>query len=169
MTETHIHTEKQPKARREKQKAPATLAEMLIRLHQQNPEDDRDDLMSRFVDVCLTTKVFHAELAEYWYRLNYGVLIQRPSVTEQERAEQAEQRAREVKETVKLAKKIIITQYKLSTVMPNGKPLRDCIGEEIASWRDQLGRVADKVKPKQKVGDVFKTNAALHEVTVVEG
>jgi hypothetical protein len=55
------------------------------------------------------------------------------------------------------------TLFSLEIVMPNGKPLRECYGNEIGQWGSQLFRLARAIGPDQKVGDVFDTDKKLHE------
>ena len=55
----------------------------------------------------------------------------------------------------------------LASVMPNGKSLAQCTGAEIASWGHQLAAVAALVKPTQKVGEVFKTDADLAKIVKI--
>ena len=40
-------------------------------------------------------------------------------------------------------------------IMPNGKPLRECTGKDCAKAGGWLSKLAKKVKPNQKVGDVL--------------
>jgi hypothetical protein len=163
---THTHTTANERKiqgrRRTKQSTSATPAEFLIQLHHEYPNEDRDRLMGKFIDECVSRNLFHAEFTESWYRLHYNTLVTPPRrMTAEEKKEQKEQRDRRVSETVVRAKAIIIKQYTLSTIMPNNKPLRECTGAEITLWRDQLGHLADMVGPKQTVGEVFKTDTEI--------
>ncbi len=72
------------------------------------------------------------------------------------REEEARQKAEDVtkiKESIKTAVKKII---RLDTILPNGKPLRECSTEEIAEFGGTLTKIAAKMKPGQIAGDVFK-------------
>jgi hypothetical protein len=50
--------------------------------------------------------------------------------------------------------------------MSNGKPLGDCLGSEVAEFGRGFARIAERVAPDQKVGDVM-TNADLAAMLLV--
>jgi hypothetical protein len=55
------------------------------------------------------------------------------------------------------------TLFGLDLIMPNGKPLRHCVGTEIGQWGSQFFRLARAIGPNQTVEEVFDTDDKLHE------
>jgi hypothetical protein len=64
-------------------------------------------------------------------------------------------------QTVRTA--IAKAMFSLTMVMPNGRSLGDCTGQELGQWGSQLFRLARAIGPDKKVGDVFDTDEKLHE------
>lgn len=159
---THAQTSTQAKGQRRRH-IPATPTELLILLRVDYPQDTREERIERCADACVTRGLFHYELAEAWFRLHYNTIIE-PSIkqtttttTEDELKERARNRAIATSNYVARAKYALT----LASRMPNGKSLAECTGAELAHWGGQLVGIAAQVRPRQKVGDVFKTNADL--------
>jgi hypothetical protein len=52
----------------------------------------------------------------------------------------------------------------LDFVMPNNKPLRDCTGSEVAGFGRGFIKIAEKVGPDQRVGDVLTDKEAADQM-----
>lgn len=81
------------------------------------------------------------------------------SGTKETRAEEKQKRVDEIKENIVKAAKAQVQIMLLDLELPNGKALRDCTGSEcrklsrrMSPW---LKKVADAVRPRQKVGDAL--------------
>lgn len=77
----------------------------------------------------------------------------------EEQQQRAQARAIEARELANTVKEIIL----LDMVTPSGKKLRDLTGRECGGLGGWFAKLADKVKPTQKVGSVF-TETALREL-----
>ncbi len=160
MTITELET---GAARRQRARKPPPRVpeEVIIQLHNYYPGEDRLENIGRFVRLCIEDNLFHAEFAEYWARLNYSRLTStRTALTLSERQDAARAQKEAVGQAVRIAKRafFIIT---LRTTMPDGRALREWTCADCSALGGQIGLIAKAGKPKQKVGDIFKTDADL--------
>ena len=72
------------------------------------------------------------------------------------RTERASERAGREQQLIRnKADEIMSRILYLDFVMPNGAPMRDCLGAEMASFGRGFQRIAEKVGAAQKVGDAL--------------
>ena len=97
-------------------------------------------------------------IIESWFSNNYNSLIRRPQdgiVSAYERKTTQQNVAVIVEKHIERRAKIIL----LDLLMPNGKELRDCTGKDCGKLGPKVGKwlwkIAEKVKPNQKVGDAL--------------
>jgi hypothetical protein len=77
--------------------------------------------------------------------------VVRPQRSAAERAERKTEALKEAAVMAETTRQVIL----LDMVMPNGNPLRDCTDKDCAKAGGWLSKVAAKLKPGEKVGDVL--------------
>jgi hypothetical protein len=112
---------------------------VLIRLLEKRLRQDDDALRAAAEFIVETTLAAQHKLAE---RLN------RRSAPPERKALERAATAAIVDAT---ARKVLL----LNLVMPNGKPMRDCTGTEMASFSHAYRRIAARVRPEELVGNVL--------------
>ena len=80
--------------------------------------------------------------------------------TTEQKAKRAAERTKEANAHAKLVARIKSSIVVLNQVMPNGKKLRDCTGEECMHFGGWLKRLATVVGAKNRVGDVVDEQQA---------
>lgn len=133
----------------------ANPRDLLKGIRADNPRADKPRLLSLFEDkVMASTPAYLSAIIEYWFSNNYASLVERSSAA---RAEGVAQRER-IEGNMRLGVKAAIKREAmilLSTMLPNGKALRDTTFGECAKMGGVLSRIATKGKPKQIVGTVL--------------
>jgi hypothetical protein len=112
---------------------------------------------------------------EYWFTNEYRNLTPRPkpvhdesddAVPHNDRTDTAEgaaakkeevvsQKAKDVAQAKETIKAVIRKILLLDTIMPNGKPLRECAKEDLSGLRGDIAKIEAQMKPGQIVGNVF--------------
>lgn len=112
-----------------------------------------------------------ADLTESVFAYMWAILVNRatkeaPSPEEREAGKIAR------KNRVEAAKRVITQnidarahQMFLDMMMPNGKALRECTGNDLRKMEPRIAKtmkhLAKTLKPRQKVGDIYTTNEEL--------
>ena len=94
-------------------------------------------------------------IIDYWFANNYRSIVHlnRPVDFGRQRAEsQTVLTSAAVKAIKDRATQMVLLDM---TILPNGKPLRDCTGKDCAKAGGWLGRIAAKIKPGDIVGAVL--------------
>jgi hypothetical protein len=149
---------------------PANPRDLLKQVIGDNPGSDRRAVLALFRERLREedTEDYINTIVDYWFANNYyslvtpGLLPNRDTAASRIRRE-----TRQIAETVK-AKIVLGATIVLSEmVMPNGKNLADCTGQECADLAEHLGgwlvRVSRAVKPGERVGDAID-EARLREL-----
>lgn len=127
--------------------------ELLDSLLATNPGLSKDDLFAMFRTVIAGHAGHQRAVDWYFFTSMYGEMTTRGHAPQQrdapkQRAERATRRD-VVVESIKA--QIVI----LKLVMPNGKPMGECTGAEMAKFGNRYQRVAEKVGKTKIVGDVL--------------
>jgi len=153
----------------------ANPRDLLRRVIDDNPGSDRVSLFRLFVDKLKEEDDGdHMEtIIEYWFANNYHSLIAARSgaaANQSGRAAATAERDRWVAGTTEKLRERIAEEASivlLDMLMPNGKHLAECTGEECAALASQLGnwlrKVARRVKPEETVGATL-TEADLRKL-----
>lgn len=118
---------------------------ILIKLIADNPHETRQD--EEHIIELLWQKIKGDEttlhnMCEYWGVNNYRSIVYKEDPRRQLQIDEAK-------------KKIIQRIMLLDWTMPNGKRLRECTKSDCLRAGGWLVKVANKLKPRQKVGQVF--------------
>jgi hypothetical protein len=121
-------------------------------------EPSRALQMERFEELLEENPRCQAEVNEHYLR-NIGLDLERTRTkVEHDSGHRAATRLKRDavvrREADKLKRQIVL----LSLMMPNGKPMRDCLGEEMQTFGGGYWRIGMAVGSKQKVGDVLDEN-----------
>lgn len=135
---------RRPRSKKNNPPTPATMSEMIVRLHGQYPNDSRETGINRFVQTCTDAGLFHSEALEYFARFNWNVLTTAKTQPSTEKQQEA-------KENAKHAIKIMADYSFLRALMPNGKTGRNCTGKDLIEMGGGYARIGQALKPKQKM------------------
>lgn len=128
--------------------------ELLISMIEADPGADKDILFSRFLSAVREDDEYLDPVVRYFFINVYQQLDsakRRAQKSPQQREAEAKQQDEAVQQIVTAATEIII----LNQEMPNGKRLRNCTGRECAKFGGFYGRIAKKVGPTKRVGEVL--------------
>lgn len=144
--------------RRKPQLRPLSLLVALIRKNQKLSEDEHKKQFRNLLNQDGYIEFVDAVIDE-WLRLNYGNAAREamPPTVEEIKARAAERRRQNKQDesSVETAKAVIASRL-LDFVMPNGKRLKDSTKAECLEAGGWLARIAAKVPPRKKVGEVLK-------------
>lgn len=114
------------------------------------------DLFELFKTEIADDDDFISSIVKSWFKETYQSLsdIAKQRAKHIERPERKQQIA-QIKEVIKARATQIVL---LEMIMPNGKPLADCTGQECAKAGGWLCRVAMKIGPDERVGDALSEN-----------
>lgn len=131
--------------------------EVLKRVFDANPKASREQLML-LVREPLSEHHWNS-IFEYWFTNNLRSLLEeKPKPARKTESEVNEQRAAAEKLKTQF-KTQIVAAVGLKFILPNGKMLKDCTGQECAQMGGQVGRwlqrIAAKIKPDDIVGEVL--------------
>jgi hypothetical protein len=125
--------------------------ELLKRMIESSPRASQQTIQDKFEAAVEGDPDYLAPIIEYWFANNYRSLVHnRPEVVKVTREVRTAQ-VEAVKQTIIARAPIVL----LDLAMPNGKSLRDCTGKDCAKAGGWLAKLAEKVKPSQKVGDAL--------------
>lgn len=148
--------------------SPRALLERLVAVH---GFEDREQLLRIFEEHVRGNDALISTIIEYWYTNNLNSLIAAQHRAKPEEALQMasvrEKANREARETVTKAIEHRARLMLLDLMMPNGKRLRACTGEECRSLSKTVGQwlvaVAKEVPAKKRVGEALSEDR-LHEL-----
>jgi CheY-like chemotaxis protein len=133
-----------------------------------NDGKSRDELLHLFNRAVRENDEILDTLIEYWFNNNFKSLerLSEPSQREalkRARDEKASEFRAAINDAVERKARIML----MDIMMPNGKRLRACTGDECRELSKSTGRwlaaVSREMKPKQKVGEAL-TEDRLHEL-----
>ena len=133
--------------------------ELLRRLMEDHKNWDRTRLLREFREQLDKSPNSYLEtIVEYWFANNYNSLID-PREPDRIRDKVAVTKIRtKIEEHVETKAQLIL----LDLMMPNGKLLRDCTGQECRSLARSVGawlaRIAKRVKLRETVGTTLTEN-----------
>lgn len=172
---TMQHPEKYPNnqkgATRQTRRLPALrpkLKDMMDKVDNPHSKDDRESVKAQFLQ--FMNSAAGAQYREttflYWLDNNYRSMLADYPEPGEEIAQRVKRQAEREKTTAVLKERVEKTiEAKaqimlLDWVLPNGKPLRDCTGRDCKQMSGMVGgwlqKIAQRVKPTQKVGDILK-------------
>ncbi len=138
----------------------ANPRDLLRRIIDDNPAMDKPELLATLRHELLADDQidYLDTVIEYWFSNNYHSLVGAmaaqnrlyPMLIASRMAKQA--KAEVIKGKLRDHIQEVAETILLDMVLPNGKALRDCTGKQCAKAGGWLARVAEKVKPNQKVG-----------------
>ena len=141
----------------------ASPRDLLKRLIEEHPRYSESRLLERFEEMVKEdgTGEYLSAIVEYWFANNYRSLTLNAATPEQRAAAR-----QNISDAVAVIKKKVqrkiqekATAILLDMVMPNGKQLRACTGQECAAFSKTvspfLARIAAAVKPMDVVGEVL--------------
>jgi hypothetical protein len=103
-------------------------------------------------------RLYLEAIVKYWVHNNYNSLLAILTKSRQTSVVQAQANA----EMLTKAKKAAVSMVWFGYVMPNGKKLADCTGDDLAGMRalldHNLAKLIGAIKPKQQVKAVFDRN-----------
>lgn len=122
--------------------------DLLVSIIDANPSAPEATILKSFEDAVSSDLDMLAVVVEYWFANNYRSLVRKPPANKsaQKRAESA---------VTKLIKARAVQMVLLDMTMPNGKPLKDCTGNDCARAGGWLAKIAQKIKPTERVGQVL--------------
>lgn len=135
----------------------ANPRELLHRLIAEHPKADEDKWRRLFWREVQGDEALIRSIVEYWLDNNLRSMLagdRRAAARKQTAADVAVETATvkaKVRERVRKEAKILL----LGLLMPNGKPLRHCTGDDCRKFGGWLAGVARAVPAKKQVGDVL--------------
>lgn len=93
-------------------------------------------------------------IIEYWFANNYRSLTYQPVYEPRETARQREQMADKAATIIKTRAEQMVL---LEMTMPNGKPLAECTGKEVANFGTKFLALSKAVRPNEKIGILSET------------
>jgi len=138
----------------------ANPRDILKRIIDEHPNEDKAFIFREFKEQIRDDEDVISAIIEYWFSNNYHSLMgdrpERRAQRQEERAERAREREKKTEAMAEIikerAKKLVI----LDMVMPNGKLLRDCTGEDCIKAGGWFHKIAARLKnPTDVVGRVF--------------
>jgi hypothetical protein len=145
----------------------ANPRDLLKRVIDDHPGADRPALFKLFLEKLKEEEDtdYLDTIVEYWFANNYHSLVAARTTSEETRPGRAASAAErdawiaatkeKVKEKVTEAATIVLSEM----IMPNGKQLAACTGQECGQLRSRmgswLGKIARRVKPEETVGAIL--------------
>jgi hypothetical protein len=145
----------------------ANPRDLLVRIVEANPQGTRGQWYFELVDELLSEDGvdYLKSVIEYWFSNNLNSLLDKPRCPPRppvNRAEKAAKSEAKIKAAITAADKHVellvdekVERILLDLEMPNGKPLRDCTGADLSKMEGWVGRMRERVGPKQTVGKVL--------------
>jgi hypothetical protein len=145
--------------------------ELLASIVNGNDGKSRDELLLLFNRAVRENDKILDTLIEYWFNNNFKSLkrlSEQPEPSQREATKRAkDEMAAELRAAVNDAVERKARIMLMDIMMPNGKRLRACTGDECRELSKSTGRwlaaVSREMKPKQKVGEAL-TEDRLHEL-----
>jgi hypothetical protein len=106
-------------------------------------------LLRKFVEKLADDDDHLAVVIEYWFTNNLRSLRAKPKPIDSA-ATIAGFKAKLDGKIAQKAREIL-----LDLIMPNGAPLRDCTGKDCSDFGGWFKKIADMVKPRQRVGSIL--------------
>lgn len=144
-----------------------SVRDLLAEIVTSNPQATDRALLEKFVNSLRDDDDYFLAAAEYAFDNALRALRREQSQpTAIQKAKLAEQKAKDAVARAKLVARIKSKVLLLSMVMPNGKKLRDCSGEECAHFGGWYRRIASEIGPTKLVGEVLSEQQvrALYKV-----
>lgn len=125
---------------------------LLKRMIEESPKKSKDKLLREFNDYVRSPAgmEYLDAIIEYWFSNNWHSLAEKPDIKGAAAAREA--RTAQFKSTIKTR---AVEMVFLDFNMPNGKALRDCTGAECKRAGGWFAKIAAKIKPAEKVGNVL--------------
>ncbi len=135
----------------------ANPRDLLRRVMNDHPGADRVALFRLFVDKLKEDEEaeYMETIIEYWFTNNYHSLLAASGTASSATSQTAAQRTAALEGTKQKLRDKIDEQAKivlLEMMLPNGKRLADCTGQECKSIGGWLGKVARRVEPDETIG-----------------
>lgn len=126
--------------------------ELLKRLMEEKPTDSKEAILEALQTELKDDVELLDAVIEYWFTNNYNSLVASlDPIAPVRRNESVKRIADTIKSKIIEEAQILL----LDTMMPNGKVLRYCTGQDCSKMGGWLGRIAKKVKPRQNVGSAL--------------
>lgn len=139
----------------------ANPRDLLKRIVEDNPDLDKSALLSALRDEVLSVNgpEYLDSIIEYWFSNNYHSLAiagrQTSSVSMRTVRARTEATAARIMENVQTRIREEAEMILLDMMLPSGKALRDATGRDCTEAGGWFLRIAEEVKPNQKVGAVL--------------
>jgi Cu/Ag efflux pump CusA len=135
--------------------------EIIVSLVDRNSSASRDELFEFFQEELRNRPGFQRSVDWYFFinMYSYATGVRSGDVATKKRHDSdknSDQQGNVVRGVVENIKGQVML---LTLSMPNGKPMRDCTGQEMASFGAAYKRVADKVGKTKTVGEVLDEDA----------
>lgn len=124
--------------------------DIIVRLLKDAPDIDRKDTFEAFRMALRADEESRRAVDWYFFVHMYDDLV----------ASKAPPPSTEMRERHRAERRVSVDRIKaqialLDLTMPNGKPMRDCTGQEMAMFGNRFQKVADKVGKAKLVGEVL--------------
>jgi len=124
--------------------------DLVIEVVKTMPEASRKDRFERFwLSLADVGEDYHRAVAWYFFVNMHDYLT--TTRNQRDPVERAEDRAKQTELVEKIKAQIVM----LELTMPNGKPMKDCTGAEMAKFGNRYQRIAAKVGKANTVGSVL--------------
>lgn len=144
-----------------------SVRDLLAEIVKEYPRASDDKLLREYLDRCRNSEDDFEAAVTYAFDNNIRAL-RKQDISARERAERANRKVEVAKQAARVAErhadavKAIKHQVMLLNLpMPNGKLMRNCTGEEIGGFGKSYAKIAQKVGPRKRVGEVL-TEDQLH-------
>lgn len=128
---------------------------LLKRMIEESPKKSKDRLLQEFSDYVRSAAgmEYLDAIVEYWFSNNWHSLAEKRDIKITTATTKA--RTEAFKSTIK---ERAVQMVLLDLTMPNGKILRNCTGRDCKKAGGWFARIAEKVRPAEKVGHVLSEN-----------
>lgn len=137
--------------------AQANPRDVLKRLVDEHPTWGKDRLLKALHEKVINNERLIETIIEYWFTNNYHSLIpvERPRASPVEKQTAVSVARGKIQRRIAQEAQVLL----LELMMPNGKNLRDCTGQECESLATKMGgwllRVSKRIGPNKTVGEVL--------------